>query len=60
LVACAHFDAFVVGADIDYKLLHGIGNYAPMISYLQYDKYNTIQYTINLCSAEAQTVSNVL
>jgi len=25
LVACAHFGAYVVGADIDYKLLHGIG-----------------------------------
>jgi len=25
LVACAHFGSYVIGADIDYKLLHGIG-----------------------------------
>jgi len=27
LVACAHFGAYVVGADIDHKLLHGRGLY---------------------------------
>ena len=25
LVACAHFDAYVMGADLDYLLLHGKG-----------------------------------
>ena len=31
LVACAHFGAYVVGADIDYKLLHGRGLYTDTV-----------------------------
>ena len=45
-MACAHFGASVVGADIDYKLLHGIGWYAADESSTLYDESSTLYLSL--------------
>ena len=39
LVAGAHFEGFVMGADIDYPLLHGKGTHVYMHMYIVYTLY---------------------